>query len=224
MPDDPAAELLRLWLGAQGAQGARDAGAAQGLSWQRAEALFRTWNDLTGAFGAGGAEARSLFDPTAWLRPEGEGSLALLRGWMGAGDGAAAQEWAAYMKALEHQQEILGAAWLAAFRAFAEEARRAFDDAARHRKPAPGWRELEAMWRRVADSEFAATQSSAPFLEGQEALLAAALDLRIRLRGEVEAVAGLLGLPTRAEVDDMAEAIHQLRREVRALKRRGEGG
>lgn len=218
----PGADALRLWLEAQAEA---LSGAARSAGWDRAEELFRAWCRLLEGFGPTAASTAAPFDPSEWLKPADSAGMGLLAGWLGGGAGAGrangepAVEWRDYLAALERHRAITGAAWLAAFRAFAEEARRAFDDARRHEKPAPGLPELEALWRGIADREFAATQSSMPFLEGQEALLAAALDLRIRLRRDVEAVADLLGLPTRAEVDDMAEAIHQLRREVRALKR-----
>lgn len=229
MSEGTDADLLRLWLDAQPGAASADAGAEV---WRRAEELFRSWTRLTQAFGTPSAEAAGLFDPAAWLKPEGEAGLALLSGWLGGRGGPAAdplgqgaervsgsREWVAYAAALERHRAITGAAWMAAFREFAERARRLADDARRHGNPAPGWAELETLWREIADAEFAATQRSKPYLEAQATLLAAGLKARARLRAEVEAMAELLGLPTRAEVDDMAEAIHRLRREIRALKR-----
>lgn len=229
MSEGTDADLLRLWLEGQAGT---DGPAAAGEVWSRAEELFRSWTRLTQAFGTPTAEVSGLFDPAAWLKPEGEAGLALLSRWLGGPGGPGAdplaqgaerlsgsREWATYAAALERHRAITGAAWMAAFRAFAERARRLADDAKRHGTPAPGWAELEALWREIADAEFAATQRSKPYLEAQATLLAAGLKARARLRTEVEAMAELLGLPTRAEVDDMAEAIHTLRRELRALKR-----
>lgn len=218
------AELLRLWLEAQGkALG----GTGQG-AWNSADELFRSWAGLLGAFGPTAAGTATPFDPSEWLKPEGEAGMTLIRGWLGGagladlpGGGAGpAAEWQAYAAALERHRAITGAAWLAAFSEFAERARRARDDAGRHGTDPPDWDDLSRLWRDIADREFAATQRSEEFLEAQTALLRAGLECRRRVRERIEAVADLIGLPTRAEVDDLAEQIHALRAELRSLKDR----
>lgn len=218
------AELLRLWLEAQG----QALGAGGGDPWSRAEALFRSWSGTLAGFGPTAAGTASPFDPSGWLKPEGEAGMTLLRGLLGgsglgaalAGEEGPAPEWQAYSAALARHRALTGAAWLAAFSAFAERARRARDDAARHGTPPPDWDGLVAIWREIADREFAATQRRPDFLEAQATLLRAGLDCRRRARERIEAVAELVGLPTRAEVDDLAEQLHALRAELRALKAR----
>lgn len=217
------AEMLRLWLETQG----KLLRGADGNGWQRADTVFRAWSGFLESLGPTAAGTATPFDPSEWLKPEGEAGMTLLRGMLGGtglgglfpGDGPV-PEWQGYAAALDRHRAITGAAWLAAFRAFAEQARRAREDAIRHGTEPPDWDGLAALWRQIADAEFAATQRSEEFLEAQATLLRAGLECRRLVRERLEAVADLIGLPTRAEVDDLAEQIHALRQEIRALKGR----
>lgn len=218
----PEAEALRLWLEAQAET---LSGAARSAGWERAEELFRAWCRLLESFGPTAASTAAPFDPSEWLRPADSAGMGLLAGWLGGGapTGAAsaepAAEWRDYREALERHRAITGAAWLAAFRAFAEESRRAERDAKRLGGEPPDWPTLVALWQEIADREFAAVQRSDDYLAAQATLMRAALAARARARAEVEAVAEALGLPTRAEVDDLTAEVAELRR---ALARLGE--
>lgn len=221
---DPS-DLIRLWLERQA--GAFVVDGASNAAWDRAEGIFRAWNQLASAFGpatAGGTGA-AAFDPSRWMTGADDGIATVLRGVLSSvgladlpGGGAGAESWQRYKAALDRYRAITGAAWLAAFREFAERARRDADDARRHGREPPAWDDLQDLWHRIADREFAETHRSEEFLEAQAALMQAGLDARRQARARVEAVADALGLPTRAEVDDLTETVHALRREVAALK------
>lgn len=221
----PEAEALRLWLEAQAEA---PSGAARSAGWERAEGLFRAWCRLLEGFGPTAASTAAPFDPSEWLKPADQSGMGLLAGWLGGGAGAtgdggasgeAAVEWRDYLTALERHRTITGAAWLAAFRAFAEESRRAERDAKRLGREPPDWPALVALWQEIADREFAAVQRSDDYLSAQTTLMRAALAARARARAQVEAMAEALGLPTRAEVDELTAEVAELRR---ALARLGE--
>ena len=211
------ADFMRLWLEA-GAEAMGD--AQRGAAWDRAEALFQAWTKLLEAAGPNAAATATPFDPSEWLKPADPAGMLLMEGWLsGAGlgglmgeAGRPVEEWRAFSKALERHRAMTGAAWLAAFREFAERARRAEADAKRLGKEPPDWSEMTDLWREIADEEFAETQRSEDYLDAQRALLEAGADGGRRLRERIEEVAELIGLPTRAEIDDMAEEIDRLRR------------
>ncbi|MEM7497850.1 MAG: poly(R)-hydroxyalkanoic acid synthase subunit PhaE [Pseudomonadota bacterium] len=150
-------------------------------------------------------------------------------------------EWIRFMAALEQFRAIVAEGWLRAFRSFAErlaadedapEAATVADDAAGGAAgntagdDAPGqgagaaaWDRLMAHWRAAADAEVARLQSSEAYLSAQRDLLDTGLALRASLRARAEGLAEFLGLPTRAELDDVHESLHALRREIRSLRR-----
>ncbi|MEM6358424.1 MAG: poly(R)-hydroxyalkanoic acid synthase subunit PhaE, partial [Pseudomonadota bacterium] len=132
---------------------------------------------------------------------------------------------------------LVAEGWLRAFRSFAENL--AADDGApeppgpvaeaaggaAEARDAAAWDRLVAHWRRAADAEMARLQSSEAYLNAQRDLLDAGLALRASLRARAERMAAFLGLPTRAELDDVHAELHALRREMRAMRRgRGDDG
>lgn len=215
------ADRMRRWLEAEAE---RLGDVAHGAVWQRAEALFQAWSDLISSFGPSAAGTASPFDPSEWLKPANPGSMLILaEAATGAGGllregGTDRVAWRKWVAALDRHRALTGAAWLAVFREFAERSRRAEADARRHGKPPPDRATLEAMWLQIADAEFARTMTSDDFLTSQRTLLEAGLELRRALRERVEALAELTGLPTRAEVDDMAAELDRLRRDLRRLR------
>ncbi|MEM6678629.1 MAG: poly(R)-hydroxyalkanoic acid synthase subunit PhaE [Pseudomonadota bacterium] len=235
---------------ASGADARGDAGA-DASAWRLAARVFDGWRHFVDAIAAAhaaraGAESApsSPFDPAGWLRGDGAGGMADLWRWL---EGPAfadlrgeerrllreTREFIAFNAALEHFRLVVAGGWLRAFRAFAE--RLAGDDPETRPTDPPGdtaagpalggtaWDRLTAHWRVAADAEFARVQASDPYLAAQRDLLDAGLALRASLRERAETTAAFLGLPTRAEFDDLAATVHALRREVRALRRAGRG-
>ena len=220
-------DFLREWLERNRAM--LEGGA--GPLWQQCEHLYRAWagafEGLAGAHAArhGGPDA-SPFDPAGWLRAPGGGGMADLFRWL---EGPAlpglsglqaegirsAREWVAYLTATEQMKAVLAEGWLAAFRAFLDRA--AAED--RVGTP-PGWDRMLALWHEAAAEEMARTHRRPAFLAAQRDLMRAETDLRRHLRERVEAVAGELGLPTRAELDDLHECLHGLGREMRRMRAR----
>lgn len=223
-------DFVRRWLEAHRVLFGAGAG---GPVWERAEAVHRAWAraaeawagahaERHGGAGAPGAAA-SPFDPAGWLRGEGAGGMADLMRWLegpGYADLFAEQrrairgtrEWLAWLAASEQMKAVLGQGWLDAFQRFVERL------AGMPADPPPGWSAIVALWQEIAGAEMTRLYRTAPYLAAQRDLVAAETALRRALREQVEGVAALFGLPTRAELDDVHRSLHALRREVRGLR------
>lgn len=218
---DPS-ELFRLWFDRQA--GAFAADALSGGAWDQAEALYRAWNGLAG--GAGVRGGRAPFDPGRWMGggSDNEASMTVVRGVLSMGGLGQAPEdhdpgaWDRYSEALGRAREIVGAAWLAAFREFAERARREADDARRHGRKPPDWQDMLKLWQDIGDDEFAALHRSDDFIAAQAELLSAGLACRRTARARIEQASSALGLPTRAEMDALTEEVAALRSALETLK------
>ena len=73
-------------------------------------------------------------------------------------------------------------------------------------------------WIKQANKALLEIQSSEPFLEAQRSLLNASLKLKKQQVQQVDAWAKQMGLPTRAEVDELIDIVHDLRKQVAELK------
>ena len=227
-------ELFRLWLeGARAFAGA--GGPASGALWQRAEGLFSAWGRYAEAF-AGADQARqsargaSPFDPAGWLRSPGQGGMADLWRWLEGPDIGAlvaeeraaireTREWAAFAAAEEQLRAVVAEGWMRAFRDFVRTLGARYAETCGAGAPEPDLAAITALWREVADEEMARTHRSERFLAAQRDLIEAQLAVRATLRARIERFAEALGLPTRAELDDLHATVDQLRRELRARKR-----
>ncbi len=207
---------------------------------ERCEGLFSAWNRFARTYAeASGAvpgdATAGPFDPVGWLDAAGGGGFGDLWRWFGAAEGAdpwreerdvltASRQWLAYTAALERYRAVMGAAWLQAFKRFAEGL--AQDRGPQNRETGdglPDWEVIQARWQEAADAELAAAQRSEDFLAAQRDLIRARLDCSALLRGRIERIAEMLGLPTRAELDDLHETMHGLKLEFRALRARLDG-
>jgi hypothetical protein len=74
-------------------------------------------------------------------------------------------------------------------------------------------------WLKAANAELLETQRSSEFMDAQRRLLRASVEIKARQREIAESWSEIYQMPTRTEVDDLAKIIHELRREVRKLKR-----
>ena len=203
---------------------------------ERCEELFAAWGRFAKvcaeASGGGQGEAGrggggGPFDPAGWLDAGGGDDLWR---WFGSDAGAdpwreqrdalnGSPQWLAYTAALERYRAVMSAAWLNAFKRFAE-------DLAQDRQPGealPGWEAIQTRWQAAAGAELAAVQRGQDFLAAQRDLIRARLDCSALLRGRIERIAEMLALPTRTELDDLHQSMHGLKRELRALGARLDG-
>ncbi len=236
-------DLFQIWLASSRAFFATDSVEslmADSLK-QKCEGLFDAWNRFARTY----AEASSAgaqggpFDPVGWLDAAGDSGFGDLWRWFGATDGTdpwreerdaltASRQWRAYMTALERFRAVMGAAWLKVFKRFTE----ALAQDSNPQGPGPhastsgghpDWEVIQARWQQAAGVELAAAQRSEEFLAAQRDLIRARLDCSALLRERTERFAGMLGLPTRAEVDGLHQTIHDLKRGLRTLRTRLDG-
>ena len=76
-------------------------------------------------------------------------------------------------------------------------------------------------WLSIADEVLTRTHRSSAYLEAQRRLLRAGMDFLLAERQLVEALVEPAGLPTRSEIDELHQTVHQLKRQVRALEKAG---
>lgn len=86
-------------------------------------------------------------------------------------------------------------------------------------KPLKGVRELVRTWFRIADKTLMHTFSSPQFIAAQNEVAAASMDYKVRQRELLSMVYEALEIPTRGELDDLYRSLHELKREVRGLRR-----
>jgi class III poly(R)-hydroxyalkanoic acid synthase PhaE subunit len=80
-------------------------------------------------------------------------------------------------------------------------------------------RDLMRLWYRTADGSLMHTFNSPEFIAAQNAFSQAGLTFKIRQRAVLEDFLASLDMPTRSELNDAYKVIHELKREVRALKK-----
>jgi len=80
-------------------------------------------------------------------------------------------------------------------------------------------RDLMKLWFTTADGTLSHVFNSPEFLAIQDAMTTANNAYRIRQRAVLEDVYQTLDIPTRSEIDDAYKIIHDLKRELRALKK-----
>ncbi len=229
-------DLFQIWLASSRTLFAAEPMTGQPMTdslKERCEGLFAAWSRFAQvcAEASGGPQGEAQgrptggpFNPAGWLDAAGGDDLWR---WFGGEAGTdpwreqrdaltASPQWLAYTAALERTRAVMSVAWLNAFKRFTEEL-------AQDREPGdalPDWEAIQAHWQKAAGAELAAAQRAEDFLAAQRDLIRARLDCSALLRGRIERIAGMLGLPTRSDLDDLHQTVHDLKRELRALRAR----
>jgi class III poly(R)-hydroxyalkanoic acid synthase PhaE subunit len=86
-------------------------------------------------------------------------------------------------------------------------------------KKVDDWREFQQIWSRVADDVFAAEFCDEHNLKVRGKFLNALNTYRIYQQELMELSLKMMNMPVRSEVDEMHKSIHELRKEVKALKK-----
>ncbi|MEL7428817.1 MAG: poly(R)-hydroxyalkanoic acid synthase subunit PhaE [Pseudomonadota bacterium] len=117
-----------------------------------------------------------------------------------------------YQQAASDMSRVMQNAWTEAYQSFSKHY--SLDDL---RKGEVN----EAMdgWLKAANEALLAAQGSTEFLDAQKRMIRASTELRARQRDMAEDWSEAWQMPTRSEVDDLARMVHQLRRELREVKR-----
>jgi len=79
----------------------------------------------------------------------------------------------------------------------------------------------EAMnaWLKAANHELLETQRSPEYMDAQRRMIRASTEIKARQKDLAEAWSEMYQMPTRTEIDDLIKTVHELRRELRKVKR-----
>ena len=124
------------------------------------------------------------------------------------------QDWQAFQDASHRYQEVISSAWLRAYQHFSDE----FMDQMQSENISS--EETLKRWLSIADEEMVKTLRSDEFLAAQRQLFSTGTAYKLKYREFAEMWCENHTIPTRSEVDDLHKVIYELRREVRALKRK----
>lgn len=207
-------------------------------SWQRCEEQYTHWMKAAENWVGGPAKAAApeadgdysaqalayLLNPTTFMRSGFEMMDSVFRKLVNGPEFAdigmlekkllkTGQDWQAYRDASHRFQEVIASAWLRAYQHFSDE----FFDGMKDENI--GSEEILQRWLKIADEELVKTLRSPEFLDAQRELFATGTAYKLKYREFAEMWCESHTIPTRTEVDDLHKIIHELRREVRALKR-----
>lgn len=185
------------------------------------------WPMLSGS-DADRSSLQQLFDPAVWSRTgAGRFDLALERLTEGPTYAtlwdldrkllSAQKLWLKRSEEIAAYQTIVQAAWRRAVQRFVE----ALND-----PKAPSLksgREFLDLWIATANACLLEMHRSKAFLEAQRKMTRSATEYRLQEREIAEAFCAMHHIPTRTEMDEVQRAVYELRRELRALQRKGEG-
>jgi hypothetical protein len=171
---------------------------------------------------------QQLFDPAVWSRTgAGRFDLALERLTEGPTYATlwdldrkllnAQKLWLKRSEDIAAYQAIVQAAWRRAIQRFVD----ALNDP--KAPPLKSGREFLDLWIATANACLLEMHRSDEFLEAQRTMTRAATEYRLQEREIAEAFCAMHHIPTRTEMDEVQHAVYELRHELRALQRKGEG-
>jgi hypothetical protein len=118
-------------------------------------------------------------------------------------------------RSLEQSNHVLSA-WTKAVSEFAKK----LSEATTTGKPFGSRSEIVSLWDDIGNRHLLEAQRSPPYLETQRALLQASSNLKLSQQELGDFYNEVFGLPTRIEIDDLTRTVAELKRELRAEKRR----
>lgn len=137
--------------------------------------------------------------------------------WKGSQRSRQAQDaWTELQQASAAHRALLDAAWSEISIRFLDDLARPAGDGA---PPIATWREGLDLWLEITNDRLLKTQRSEAFLASQQRMLRAVTDYRLSIQAFAEEFCEFLQIPTRREVDELAQTVHDLRRQVRRLER-----
>jgi hypothetical protein len=117
-----------------------------------------------------------------------------------------------YQEAASDMSKVMQDAWTAAYQHYSEEY--SVEDL----KSGEVNKAMDA-WLKHANEALLKAQGSHEFLDAQKRMIRASTEIRARQRDMAESWSEAWQMPTRTEVDDLTLIVHQLRRELREVKR-----
>ncbi len=122
-------------------------------------------------------------------------------------------------KASAEYQSLISSSWSKAFSDFMEQASELFDKPFDTKENSgQSIKEMIDQWLKIANQKLLDTQRSPEFLDAQKQLFKAATQCKDQQNEMIESWCEYVGIPSRAEVDDLHKKVHELKREVRQLK------
>jgi polyhydroxyalkanoate synthase subunit PhaE len=196
--------------------------------------LMSAWRDLPSSVisDKGGTQNRitsellqKIFDPREWMNAVGfmdetvrrlsEGPTFADVGQVESKFAALATAWSELRAASVQYHTHLLDAWTKAASEFAIK----LNEATSKNATIGSRKDLVGMWVDVANRHHLEVQSTPAFLETQRKLLRASTAFRLAQQDLTGYYSELLGLPTRAEIDDLTRTVSELRRDFRAERR-----
>ncbi|MEM7214353.1 MAG: poly(R)-hydroxyalkanoic acid synthase subunit PhaE [Pseudomonadota bacterium] len=117
-----------------------------------------------------------------------------------------------YQQAASDMSRVMQEAWTAAYKTYSE--KYTLDDL-----KSGNVNEALDEWLKAANAALLEAQGSDIFLNAQKRMIRASTEIRARQRDMAEDWSEVWQIPTRTEVDDLTLIVHQLRRELREVKR-----
>ncbi|NJK88596.1 MAG: hypothetical protein HC923_03800 [Myxococcales bacterium] len=125
------------------------------------------------------------------------------------------QAWQKMQRSYSDYQVLMADAWSGVLGQVLQELK----DRTEQDKPVENLRDLVRLWIGAADSSFDKVFRSDEYANVQGAFVTDYMNYRIHEQGIVEEMMKYAYVPTRSEMDDAHRVIHELRREVRTLKK-----
>lgn len=123
--------------------------------------------------------------------------------------------WVERAKDVERYWEVVQGAWTKALERFMK----AVNDG--KGEPITSGRGMLDLWLATANKALLEMHRSEEFLEAQRKMTRSSTEYRLAERAIAEAFCEIHHIPTRTEVDELQKTVAELRRELRALKRKG---
>ena len=190
---------------------------------QWAEAAKGAWGKKGGGFDVDAF--KQVFDPDEWKRAGSHFDMGLEKLTEGPTYAtlwdmdrktlALQKLWVDRAKAVESYWEIMQRAWGKALERFTK----AMADG--KGEPITSGRGMLDLWLATANKALVEMHRSEEFLEAQRAMTRSSTEYRLAEREIAEAFCEAHHIPTRTEVDELQKTVAELRRELRALKKKG---
>jgi len=117
-----------------------------------------------------------------------------------------------YQQAASDMSTVMQQAWTAAYGAYSE--KYSLEDLQKGEM-----NDALNAWLKSANEALLEAQGSSEFLDAQKRMIRASTEIRARQRDMAETWSDAWQMPTRTEIDDLTRTVHQLRRELREMKR-----
>ena len=125
-------------------------------------------------------------------------------------------DWLNVRDASSNYQAIIAESWMNTYNNYVQDVNRFFEN----QPEEMNFQSLLDHWLKLANEEMIKVQRSDEFLKVQNKLVDATAKYKLTQRELMESWCEMHDIPTRTEVDDLHKIVHDLRKEVRNLKRK----